>query len=640
MAANTGSQLSKGKYASNKQQVILAGVGILLLAVIAFFIWRQSAAEKGMPLYVYYPQQTTLFFEASPGEPLTRRVLHWIEAQEFKAGNLSQSSGVKKPSTRVGQPLKTPASQEEIEQFRRALFDKFDTTFEPRISIGLWPENLVRPEDAAEKNGKKIISNIQKAKLANGSALVILPLKKELSFPELVSLFNGNQKNYKAETLNNVTYYVEISPGHLKTDLVTDLALSQNAFAIINQSLFISNRPQILQNVILTLNAKQTGRKGGNIYDHPTIKKYLGLLDKNRDGTLIVNSTAYSEQLKAMSENIPASLPAPLLKRALLYADVTPLMLGALHVENETRFSTDFFMPLNLKALGNPKLASEIKALYAEKKPLLAAAFLPANTTFLLDAQSLDHWYDLYANHLMPPPQQTQLKQAGMLLSLVQLDWRDDLIGLLSGESAFASIDANPFPIVLLESNEKKQASYNKILNIMTSGKFFPAQHKDEQIGKVAVKTFVIPKQQQTISVGVVSEKKRQMIAFAQADSFGQLAPLQKENGIASGQAVESLGKLDDFKALSEHLPKNTALFLYSDVEANQKKLEQILAEARRNRVASNQATLALMEIDRDKRYQKTDWLSKLAVALWAEPKGETEDLIQARIAFQLKPEK
>jgi hypothetical protein len=82
--------------------------------------------------------------------------------------------------------------------------------------------------------------------------------------------------------------------------------------------------------------------------------------------------------------------------------------------------------------------------------------------------------------------------------------------------------------------------------------------------------------------------------------------------------------------------PKNLAMFLYSDVDANQRVFQRTLKEARLT--ATSKSTIALAEhLQAESKHTVTNEISKLAAAVWAEPKGGAEDLVQAKVVVQLK---
>lgn len=584
------------------------GLGGAVIAAIGGYAWWQMMAAKVSPLHVYYPERTTFFVEVEPGEAIAKKMLRWLDAQS----NV-QKNADKQAVSKSGQPVAKPEANLKQEPFRQALIDKFDTTFKPQFSMGLWSALDKASQTTPPQNRAKKIE-----RLSNGHALVILPLKQPLDFAAIVKRFNGDLSAFEMHTQGKTPYFIEQN------------ADGKNTFAVIDQKLFMANNPAVIVDLIQHLNVKQTARTDKNVFEHPTNKRYLSLLDINRNGTMIINNTAYAQQLKQVSRMVPSTIPSAIQNRVLLYADVTPLTMGALKIKDGRQLEADFYMPLNLKALHNEKLSAEIKGLYQEKKPLAGGQYLPQTTTFLLDAQSLDRWYDLYQHHLMPKEQLAQLQQMAVLLSLVQLNWRNDIVGLLSGETVFASFNANPIPVFLLEGTKSKLDSYNRVLDLVVSGKFFPVRHDEVQIGNVAVHSFEIPKQHERVSVGTLEKSgKEKMVTFAQASDFEQLVNVKDKK-------LPTLADDPAYKSLVGAFPKNLALFLYSDVDANQRVFQRTLKEARLT--ATSKSTIALAEhLQAESKHTVTNEISKLAAAVWAEPKGGAEDLVQAKVVVQLK---
>jgi hypothetical protein len=333
-------------------------------------------------------------------------------------------------------------------RFRRAFLQKFNSTFEPYFSLGVWPDELPTPT-------------------SSGNILVVFPLRNNLSLTQIVQRFDMDPGDFNTLQVGKTRYFVEKNSG--------------TSLAIQNQKLLITSTEIGMRHTL-----EKQARHAKNVFDIPATKALLAKLPWFRQGTFVLNNSVYlSPALEKAAGN--------LLQNGTLISQVLPLTTGAIQAQSGNVVTVRTLTPIYLSKISDIRFQNDLKAAYANPIPYNDLNLLPDNIGTMVEIAHLDKLYDFYSAHAMPPAMSRWLQLANYFLASFHVNVRGDLISLLENQTTFASPMGKPsFPILLMEKNEKKDKILDKLSTLLSTDAF-PLHQKREQVGDLSVRTMQLP---------------------------------------------------------------------------------------------------------------------------------------------------
>jgi hypothetical protein len=569
-----------------------------VIASVAYYLLM----PEGVPgqLYRYYPASTGFYLELSPGKKLTHRFVSYLqeknaeqellEAQEEArqlpelaptAQESAKGTGLE-PKPKADEKLKTdlksgtepqpepvlvPQAQKPPQtrqhNFRRAFLQKFENTFEPYFSVGAWPKTGQSPDE--------------------GHMLVALPLKEDLTLPELVRRFNLPASDFQADRYRKTLFYIEKE--------------SRIGLAIVNGKLLIANTPEAIHQAL----AHGT-RQQPHVYEHPENKRYLARLPRMRQGTFILNNTVYTPNALTGGGN---SIASRLGSGMTGFSHALPLTVGAIRAQREDVVNVEFLTPILLKNLPSESFRKSLREVYSSSERFGQAEQLPADTTLMVGMTGLDRAYDFYRDYLMQPDAGRLLKIADFYLSNFRLDFRRDIVSLLEHRTVIAARPGNTSLIVLLDKDVRKDQALDKLSTLFAAGAF-PIKQQTEQVGDLSIRTLSLPQASpdRKLNYGTLSGRGGSSIAFATPKDYQALMAIRTDTR-------NNLAGNPEYRQLMESLPPKSALQVYLNLKNSSKKPQPAM---------------------------QPDWIEGLGFSLRVTPEKPNEtDLLEGQFNLKLK---
>jgi hypothetical protein len=575
-----------------------------VIASVAYYLLM----PEGVPgqLYRYYPASTGFYLELAPGKKLTHRFVSYLQEKNAEQELLEsqeearQLAETAKEKPELGKNTE-PAGKDKVEpkpglarnsgteakaeaepksalaaaaqakrapqtkphNFRRAFLQKFENTFEPYFSVGAWPKPGQNPDD--------------------GHMLVVLPLKEDLTLPELVRRFNLPASDFQAGHYRKTLFYIEKE--------------SQIGLAIVNRKLLIANTPEAIHQAL----AHGT-RQQPHVYEQPENKRYLARLPRMRQGTFILNNTVYTPNALTGGGN---SIASRLGSGMTGLSHALPLTVGAIRAQREDVVNVEFLTPILLKNLPSESFRKSLREAYRSSERFGQAEQLPADTTLMVGMTGLDHAYDFYQDYLMQPDAGRLLKIADFYLSNFRLDFRRDIVSLLEHRTVIAARPGNTSLIVLLDKDTRKDQALNKLSSLFAAGAF-PIKQQTEQVGDLSIRTLSLPQASpdRKLNYGTLSGRGGSSIAFATPKDYQALMAIQADNR-------SNLAGNPEYRQLMESLPSKSTLQVYLNLKNPSKKPQSAM---------------------------QPDWIEGLGLSLRVTPEKPNEtDLLEGQLNLKLK---
>ncbi|HEY9688049.1 MAG TPA: DUF3352 domain-containing protein [Coleofasciculaceae cyanobacterium] len=574
-----------------KFMLTLAATSAVIASVAYYMLMPEGVPGQ---LYQYYPTSTGFYLELAPGEKLTHRFVSYLqeknaeqellEAQE-EALQLPELTAPKqepaksaslepKPKTDskpdTEQKLKTaPVPQTEAppkpkqHNFRRAFLQKFENTFEPYLSVGAWPNPGQNPDE--------------------GHMLVVLPLKEDLTLPELVRRFNLPASDFESDRYRQTLFYIEKE--------------SQIGLAIVNRKLLISNTPEAIHQAL----AHGT-RKQPNVYEQPENKRYLARLPRMRQGTFILNNTVYTPNALTGGGNSIASRIGSGMSG---FSHALPLTVGAIRAQREDVVNVEFLTPIQLKNLPSESFRKSLREVYRSSERFGQAEQLPADTTLMVGMTGMDRAYDFYRDYLMQPDAGRMLKIADFYLSNFRMDFRRDVVSLLEHRTVIAARPGNTSLILLLDKDTRKDQALDRLSTLFTAGAF-PIKQQTEQVGDLSIRTLSLPQAspEQKLNYGTLSGRGGSSIAFATPKDYQALMAVRTGTH-------NNLAETPEYRQLMESLPGKSTVQVYLNLKNPSRKPQPAM---------------------------QPDWIEGLGLSLRVTPeKADETDLLEGQLNLKLK---
>ncbi len=548
-----GLKMAQGLPLGKLNRKALLATIIILLVLLGTYLFLNRGRQS--TLYTYYPEATTVFLEFEPGEKLLQRFLVLVNSANHP--------------------------EHKDKAFRKNLITKFNTTFEPRFSMGVWPDSP--PKEAAPGKAQTPVPTL------NNNVLVVFPLQNDQqTIKEIIQQFGGNAENFQQAEFQGISYYIDPQ--------------TESSFSVMNQNFLLTNSSRAMETII-----QQKQGKESTVYDHPVNRKYLSLLPRRRDGTFVINASAYATGYHhRVQEEIDrqvgeSALGGSVTRRLNRLSDVLPVTVGALRVKKGTLLHVQAYTPLLIENIGKPELKTELKELLHTTSQFQSGSLLPADTTFLLGFAGLDELFDLYRITLATPEEKSMFQGADGFLRMFNLELRKDVVGLLNGQTILASRSEASSPVILLKKSDAKQDTLDQLLAILTKSGL-PVEQKEERLGKTTVTTLKTQRgeQETTISLGTLGS----MIGIAPIEEFSNLVKVQERD-------TENLASKKLYRDMLDGLPKTAACLLYADLSEISKTKERLA------------------------RYQ---WLEAISGTLTSKTASPSEEVINSHLVIKIKP--
>lgn len=601
----------------------LVAAGVMLLVIVGVMLTRGPAGPE-ISLHQHYPENTGFYIEVAPGEDLVQRFLMFLDRQYDQKNGLSTDARTTEPATPLdpeqsgtqaepsGEEVteespepeepSEPSEQAESKEadtgvaipaetgsaaagsFQSALIEKFNTTFKPQVSLGVW----LQPANGSGEDPETESSETESPK---SESLVALPLKEQLSLEALVQRFHSSPSEFTRKSAYGVDYFVNRD--------------NRSTFAIVGNDLLIASTPKAMETVL-----EHHQENTPDVFENPVNRKYLALLPGNRQGTILINNTVYSEEVSRFGGR---RVQRQVAGQTGIYARYMPVTLIALYREGAQLLRLDTYTPFEVGNMKNQALAKGLRAWYRKQGDFQAAVDLPEDTTFFLALNGLDRAFDIYRAQGMSAEQQAGIKGFETVVQDFGLDFREDIVGLLEGEFVMAGRQENKTPIFLIEKNRQKERVLDRLSQVMAGG-FKPVESEEERMGDVRARTFSMPASQSRITIGAL----RSAIGITSAETFPDLAKVK--NG-----KKKSLRQAQRFRNIQGHLPSKGTVKFYVDIARERAQLERQLAKRDGPALSVN--------------VPEYEWLDAMGGVFWVRQYRTGEDLIRGRIILQLRPQ-
>lgn len=579
----------------NRKQLVALGLVLGLLG--AFAAYRTALNWVGVPgkLYQYYPVSTGFYLELAPGDKLTRRFVAFLDNQAAQEETLqkerqallspkntepatskSQMEG-KKPEAIAKESIKAPAtpdksantapnpaqaSQPQPKNFRRIFLSKFNSTFESYVSLGIWPD----PDLA----GTGLQTN-------GGHTLVVLPLKEDMTLPAVVKRFDLELKDFKQETFAKIPYLEESHSG--------------TSMAILNQKLLITNTARAMQSTL-----SHYARHEKNVYDEPGNQRYLSELPWFRQGTFILNNAVYTRKALAKTGQIGTKIAG--------MGDILPLTVGAIQAQPDQRVAVRFMTPVQLQSIPDVPLRKSLQAIIQPVAAFPQATQLPQKTGLMVGLTHPETVYDFYHDFMISPENARWAQMLQMLLSSFHLDFRKDVVGLLSQRTVIASqFDHQPSLMVVTDKTDTKDKSLDKISTLLSTNAF-PIKLKKGQLDDLSFKTLSLPGNHPNsqLQYGTVGTS----LVFATPQDYTSIVKVTRHE-------EKSLAETPAYYTTMGGLPNQANALLYLNVQA--------------------QANTQHLPVGLQNPGQ---WLEAIGVALWLTPQPKGNAVLNGQFNLKL----
>lgn len=503
----------------NKKQLIAMGLVLGLLG--AFTLYKVAIEFGGVPgkLHQYYPVSTGFYLELAPGEKMTRRFVGFLQQQSRQeAQNRTQQkkallADVEKPNGEKLTPQEIQASlatddENERKSFRRVFLEKFNSTFEPYLSLGVWPEATTHQPTTLQPSG--------------GSILIILPLKENLDLTAVIQRFGLDLKDFKQINYNRQSFLEEKNSG--------------TSLAVLSQKLWITNTAEAMQSALSHYNKHEP-----NVFDAELNKTYLSKLPWRRQGTFILNNSVYTR--KALESK------AKLNARIAGMSDVIPVTVGAIQANPDQQLSIRFITPVYFNNITDSRLRDRLKAIAQPAESFSQAGALPSDTVMMIGVTGLDKAYDFYHDYMMTPENTRWLKMMDIILSGFRVNLREDLVNLLSKRTVMATrLSDKPSLIMMLEKTEAKDKSLNKISTLLSTNAF-PIKQETLQVNEVNSRMLSMPvpipgQMSSKLQYGTIGSS----LVFATPQDFRQTIAVNRKQ-------AQSLAETSSYRSVMSGLP-------------------------------------------------------------------------------------
>jgi hypothetical protein len=591
---------------ANSKKAVLALGATLLLGVGGWFAATHLInQEGGMPekLYRYYPDSSAFYMELAPTRVFVDRFVHGLQQQIRQSASTHQ--GERSPDS----SLTTQKSSD----YRQLFLDRFNNTFKPCISLGMWKSSLSSAlsseRSPASAQGQNLDTGLS-SQTAN--ILIVLSLKSPASLLDIMQRFNLSIEAFEQKSDAPVVYIVEKSSGH--------------AITVLNQNILITNQSAAMKDCL-----QHYQQKKKHIFQNAEIQPYLSQLPKERQGTIILNNQSYfartgSQPVNASSAVTPES-----------FSTVLPLTVADVHFnETQQQVSSHWISPVRLDKLTvTPQNQQLVEALQQLLQP--RAQFmddLASDTLFAVSIAHLDNWFDAYEHSMLSAKSKQWIKLADAGLSKINLDLRQDVISLLSGQTLFIGAplpamdfsgnssdtqDASTGLVVQLEKNATKIETFNKIeTTLSTALKANNPAYKSLQ-AKPADETSPV----RIIRYGAYTQNQDSALAYGNKGRFILLSTPEVLTSVferTRQSQVRRLAASREFQSLMNNIPEQVNLLAYINVAALREKQDV------------NSGAFIL-----------PDWLKSVGGSIWTvsavNKKALQSTLIHGQLNFRLSPE-
>ncbi|MCE3236494.1 MAG: hypothetical protein K0Q50_2685 [Vampirovibrio sp.] len=564
----------------NKKQLISLSLVLGLLA--AFTLYKLAIEFGGVPgkLYQYYPASTGFYLELAPGEKLTRRFVAFLQEQNLqeeqsrakqKKAMLAelQKQDAGKLSPQQMQALLPPEDESQRKSFRRVFLEKFNSTFEPYLSLGAWPDrSKAQPSTLIGQTGE-------------GNTLIVLPLKDNLDLAAVIERFGLDLKDFKQINTKDESYLEEKNSG--------------TALAVLNRKLLITNTPEAMQATLKHYREHQP-----NVFDQAINKTYLAKLPWLRQGTFILNNSVYTRKALESKGKLSAQVAG--------MSDIFPLTVGAIQAKADQRVSVRFITPIQFNNIADKHLRNSLQAIAQPAEAFTQAGQLPADTGMMIGMIGLDKAYDFYQDYMMPAENARWLKMMEIILSGFRVDLRKDVINLLEKRTVIASrFGDKPSLIMLLEKNEAKDKSLDKISTLLSTNAF-PIKQETEQVNEVTSRMLSLP-----VPIPGHADSRLQYGTIGTALVFATPADFRETVDVSRKQQ-KSLAETPSYRVVMDGLPNLTNAVAYLN----------IAEQSRFSKAPTGMQSPG-------------QWLDSLGLALWVTPQQQQEDVSILNAQLNLK---
>lgn len=556
---------------------------VLVITVVAglggWYAWSTFLpGNGGLPgkLFRYYPESSAFYMELTPGQMFVDGFVHHLQQQ------------IKKTTKQHAIETDKLITKQRANDYRRLFLDKFNSTFKPYISVGIWAS---APEKALKK-GELPVSN----------ALIVLPIKERYSILEIMQRFGLSVEAFEQKSDESVVYITEKSSGH--------------SMAVVEQNLFITNHAAAMKKSL-----QHHQQKKRHIFQNPALQPYLSQLAKDRQGTIILNNESYLEQNSQKNHYNPVQFQSVAHVTSVHeqeFRTLFPLTVASVHFNDiEQQINSHWISPIQLEKLASE---NESQRFVESLKQFLEPTTLPSlykedSASFIISVANLDYLFDTYKASHLPAKSKQWFKLIDMGLGKVNLDLRQDIIALLSGRTTFMGVSSETANntrkgtiglVAQLEKQPEKQILVNKIEKLMTT-KQFPFKVSTKQMNGHSFQS-VVYGLNQAFMYGSVD------------DSFIFSTPEVLSNLVLASPGIQSMPS-QYYQAVIHDMPDKSNILAYINVDTlrKQKQLPQAI-----NRLP--------------------EWLQAIGISMWATPNPKQEDTlsetsIHSQLNFQLKLE-
>lgn len=559
MTSFTDSSPSPGGDHSNGKKVLvgvgaLIGVGsvITLVGLAVFFLLKPPMATDH---YRYYPETTQFYMESAPGDKLTLRGVRWLDqylkvmkndwSQRPEFASMSKNHGLDVLNTDLVQKY----------------HEKLEPYLEPKFSIGAWNLSVPIPSASGEASAPPKPS---------GNIMVMFSTKPGFSLQKFIAEFDTEGKaapliQKDAEKAIEYLPFPDSSPSQVQASLVSH---KDHLFLLFD----FTDKNAAMSRVLETAKGDQ------NLLKNPEFSKYMGLLDRDRQGTVLISikgliGTYLNEQSPLMvelSKNPQAKVVKDILQPI---PEIAPVILASVKVENNEFIRQKAVMPINLDKITNEALRKDIQKLLTPPEHAMEPGSLPKSTVTYFSISNLAGIYDLILTHVPVKELKQKVEESSKPLKMVGLDLRKNLLGMLDGMTGMLMMNSEKAPelVFLLHNSADTQQTFEQLSAAATSfaqaektEKTMSGQHKMVILGSPSAPIPFKP------AFGPVSEEN---IAVGTETGLTELYA-------AAGDKSLTLANVPLFQELTRGFPKKVSSFNYLDYPGMHKMMESLLKSA------------------------------------------------------------